>query len=152
MQITLTKVNDEGFDPQTLGMNLQNALAFRVFEVISRKTEGNLDCVTLECAQGDLSDPQADPMLIGTIQRQIRDPQTNEYITDTQWRIVWNNEIWRLLDDDAISILELQGLDRQKLEQFTEQYINMSLRQHSYESIIRDHPGGFGWENAGLDS
>lgn len=102
--ITLTEANDEGFDPEALGLDLNklsDTQLFCVLEVRNHIESGHLNCVTLVYRSGDVMDPSDDPLIIGVIVRNI------EGRNDYQYRAMWNNKLWRILDDEYSQFINL---------------------------------------------
>jgi hypothetical protein len=136
--ITLTQANDEGFDPEKFNFdikNMSNVQVYRVLRVVELVKEGHLHYVKLEFNDGDVSDPEADPMIVGTISRFIeQSPQTGQAVSpkvmDTQWRVMWDNKLWRPLDDDAATILEcFRGIDKDRMEAFKNKLVSEDFKR-----------------------
>ena len=114
--IMLTQANEEGFDPEKFHFdikNMSNVQVYRVIRVTELIKQDNLHYVKLEFNEGDVSDPDADPIIIGTISRFVEDR------LDHQWRAMWDDKLWRILSDDTVSILEcFQGISKERIEAF----------------------------------
>ena len=87
-------------------------------------------------------------MIIGTISRFIElSPQAGRAVSpkviDTQWRVMWDNKLWRPLDDDAAIILEcFQGIDKKKMEEFKNKLASDKFQQDLIKKL-----GQTTWKN-----
>lgn len=142
--ITLTQANDEGFDPEKFNFdikNMSNVKVYRVLKVHDVVKEGHLHYVKLEFNEGDVSDPDADPMIVGTISRFIeQSPPPGQAVSpkvmDSQWRVMWDNKLWRPLDDDAATLLEcFRGIDKNEMEAFKNKLDSERFKQRMVEKF-----------------
>lgn len=154
--VTLTQANDEGFDPEKFNFdikNMSNVQIFRVLRVVEMVNEGHLHYVKLEFNDGDISDPEADPMIVGTISRFIeQEPEEGQAVSpkvmDNQWRIMWDNKLWRPLDDDAASILEcFRGIDKGSMKAFADKLASDQFRQSLQNKLLSEAAQQAGWED-----
>lgn len=145
MKITLTQANDEGFDPEKFNFdikNMSNVQVFCVLRVIELINEGHLHYVKLEFCKGDISDPKCDPMIVGTISRfleqEMQDGSSKSELNH-QWRVMWDNKLWRPLDDDAATILEcFMGVDADKMKAFSDKLYDVGFRQMLHDKLISE--------------
>jgi hypothetical protein len=78
--------------------NLMGQKQFRVFAVESQSPQRTV----VEFGSGELADPEADPLIIGTI----------AVGTEYKVRVLWNNELWRPWDPDTDEFLGImEGID-----------------------------------------
>lgn len=154
--VTLTQANDEGFDPEKLNFdikNMSNVQVFRVFRVADLVKEGHLRYVTLEFNEGDISDPDADPMIVGTISRFIEqhqeaDKADSPKLMDTQWRVMWDNKLWCPLGDDAVTMLEcFRGLDRDKIKAFSDKLSSSRFKEALQGKLLSEAAKQSGWND-----
>jgi hypothetical protein len=124
--ITLYQVDDTQFDPKKSNFDINNMsnvkvyCVLRVIKLVKATQPGESNYVKLEYCEGDISDPVADPMIIGTISHseQTQDT-TSPRVIDHQWRVLWDNKLWCPLGDDAITILEnIQGISGSRMKAF----------------------------------
>lgn len=148
--ITLTQANDEGFDPEKFNFdikNMSNVNVYRVLKASDVVKEGHLRMVTLEFNEGDVQDPAADPMIVGTISRFIeQSPQPGQAVSpkvlDTQWRVLWDNKLWRPLDDDAATLLEcFQGISKDSIKSLANKLADDQARQKMLEGLMKQDHG-----------
>lgn len=136
--IMLTQANEEGFDPEKLNFdikNMSNVVVYRVMKVRDVVKEGHLHYVKLEFIEGDISDPAADPMIVGTISRFIEHADQDKTM-DTQWRVMWDQKLWRPLDDDATTLLEcFRGIDKDSMEAFKNKLDSDRFKQRMVEKF-----------------
>lgn len=154
--ITLTQANDEGFDPEKFNFdikNMSNVKVYCVLQVVELVKEGHLHYVKLEFIEGDMADPKSDPMIVGTISRFIEQKPVpallgdSTKVLDHQWRVMWDNKLWRPLDDDAATLLEcFQGIDKDRMTSFANKLASGKFRQDLAQKII-DEVGPTGWKN-----
>jgi hypothetical protein len=138
----LTQANDEGFDAQALGFDIKHLTNVKVFCVAKSEVveqEGHLNCVRVTFYEGELADPASDPMIVGTIKRSV------DGKPDSQWRVIWDDKLWRPLDDNGAAILEaFYGIKAKDVEQFAAKLADQNARQSMLEGLILKHGGTFG--------
>ncbi len=78
-----------------------NVHAFCVVEIKTHTP----DMVTLTFVEGDIRDPKSDPLLIYSIIR-----NDNNYRTYCVEYALWNNKVWKVIDDDNGSVLDFLSL------------------------------------------
>ncbi|MGI9571284.1 MAG: hypothetical protein ACR2PH_16455 [Desulfobulbia bacterium] len=149
--VTLTQANDEGFDPEKFNFdikNMSNVQVFCVLRVVELVKEGNLHYVKLEFNEGEVADPKSDPMIVGTISRFIPQESNDDVSLDTQWRVMWDNKLWRPLDDDAATLLEcFRGIDKNDIKAFADKLSSDQFRQNLQTKLLSEAAKGSGWEN-----
>ena len=152
--ITLTQANEEGFDPEKFNFdikNMSNVQVFRVLRVTELVKQGNLHYVKLEFNEGDVADPKADPMIVGTITRTIEQtPEQGQAVSpkvlDHQWRVMWDNKLWRPLDDDAATILEaFRGIKKKDIQAFADKLASDNFRQALQQKLLKEAAENAGW-------
>ena len=146
--ISLTKANDNGFDAEALKFDIQNmsnVKIYQVVEIIELVNEGHLHYVKLNFIEGEIADPKSDPMIVGTIQRTIEREIDGvvDSKTDHQWRVLWDEKLWRPLDDNATTILEaFYGIKAADVQKFSDKLADNSSRRSLVEGLMLKHGGG----------
>lgn len=145
--ISLTQANDEGFDPQALGFdirNMSNVHVYQVLKVAEIVNDGHLHYVKLEFIEGEIADPKADPMIVGTISRTIEQEPTlgvavSPTQTDRQWRVLWDNKLWRPLDEGSELLEAFMGIKASDVEKFVDKLAENTTRKSMIEGIVQKH-------------
>jgi hypothetical protein len=113
----------------------------RVVKILKRVQIGAVgESVTLEYIRdNNLNDPAADPLIIGTIQTKIVDEHGTR--SDYRPRVLWNERLWRTLDEDTEAIYEmLTGVKAADVKQFAEQLRQRSVLPFGEGSGLRLYP------------
>lgn len=154
--IGLTQANDKNFDAEALGFdirNMSNVKVYQVTKVLELINDGNLHYVKLEFIQGEIADPKADPMIVGAISRTVEQQSSDDVAvsptqTDYQWRVLWNNKLWRPLDDDGLTLLEtFCGIKASDMQKFAEKLYNAKLQSNAMERLITELGTEVIWPN-----
>jgi hypothetical protein len=106
---------------------------FRVLRVLKRVAihQGMGESVTLEYDEGELANPGADPLIIGTITKTVVDGNNK---ADYQPRVLWNDRLWQSLDEGSEAMFQtMMGIKASDVKKFAER-----LRQHP---ALRDGEG-----------
>lgn len=156
--VSLTKANDEGFDAVALQFDIQNMSNVRIYqvtEVVELVNEGHLHYVKLNFIEGEIADPKSDPMIVGTIKRTIEQESTPDVavsptqtplITDLQWRVLWDNKLWRPLDDNATAILEaFCGIKAADVQKFSDKLADNLARSTMVENLMLRYENDPSW-------
>lgn len=136
--ITLTEANDEGFDAKALGVDLEKLSNVRIYCVTKVKEiikEGFLHYVNLEFTDGDIVNPDSDPLIFCTLIKRTDESNT----THCEMRAIWNNKLWRILDDDASSLLELlAGIKKSDVDNFVDKLFRDKTLDKTLHTNIAD--------------
>jgi len=129
--VTLTQANNEGFDAEALGVDLErftNVQTFCVTRVKERVNQGHLRYVTLDFIDGEVANPSSDPLIFCTIRKHVDDATTH-----CEHRAFWANKLWRILDDEAGDLLELlHGIKKTDVAAF----VAKLQEQQSFSAMI----------------
>ena len=149
--VSLTKANDEGFDAEALKFDIQNmsnVKIYQVVKVVELVNEGYLHYVKLDFIEGEIENPKSDPMIVGTIQRTIEQESipgiaVSPTKTDLQWRVLWDDKLWRPLDDSATAILEaFCGIKAADVQKFSDKLADNLARTNLVEGLMQKHGSG----------
>src|SRR4051812_23415491 len=98
LQIELTQINDEGFDPAATGYDLDAFRHYHVSRIVESIDEGHLVYRKVAITPCDPTDPTTNLLLAGTFTRHNATEERNEDIP----RVVWDGRLWRVSDADQL--------------------------------------------------
>ena len=82
-------------------------------------------------------------MIVGTIERTIEQESTSgadSSRTDLQWRVLWDDKLWRPLDDSATAILEaFCGIKAADIQKFSDKLADDFARTNMVEMLMQKH-------------
>jgi hypothetical protein len=106
--ITLSPVPDKDEERFSL-----NDLIGKMFFTVVGMTRPTTRHFTLRFRRGELGSPDADPLILGTVRKEIKDLDGNP-THDYQVRALWNNKLWRVLDEDSEELVDLLAMFNKK--------------------------------------
>ena len=144
--ITLIQANEEGFDPDKFNFDIKNTSNVKVFcvlRVIELVNDGHLHYVKLEFNNGDITDPKADPMIIDTIshflEQESEDQAVSPKVINNQWRVMWNNKLWRPLNDNTAMLLEcFMGISKEDIKVFADKLASNQFCQNLRGKLLSE--------------
>lgn len=144
MRIGLSPV--KGLDVAELGLDLHNLTNARFYRTVhSRKINaGESEYAIVEYDDGSLAPPDSDPLVIGLLYCKAGSVVKSQDLIDGDYvpHAVWNDRVWSILDQDALSLISLlTGVTVEDL-QTAEQVLNESQGQPTHESDQLPDSGG----------
>jgi hypothetical protein len=96
---------------------LQGKRYLRVIKVRETIETRNDGVIIVQYDEGELANPNTDPLIIGTIVK-VRGPGS---VPEYAVRVLWNNKLWRTLDEDTAELMQtLTGIKGDDVRKFAE--------------------------------